>query len=86
MDLAMPSTAARSRRVLLAFGVATTMASSRSENFAKSDHVLPVRFSPADGSAPSLAPSFFASVTMLSSAPVSSVCDVGLSTCRSMST
>src|SRR5436190_4781200 len=86
MDFAMPSTAARSRRVLSAFGVAATIASSRSENFAKSDHVLPVRLRPAEGSPPSVAPSFLASVTTPSSAPVRSVCDVGLSTWRSMRT
>ena len=51
----MPSTAARSSRVLSAFGVAATIASSLSENFEKSDQVLPVRFSPADGSPPSVA-------------------------------
>src|ERR1700675_1185349 len=86
MDFAMPSTAARSGGVLSAFGVAAPIASSRSENLAKSDHVLPVRFSPADGIAVSLAPSFLASVTTPSRAPVISVWDVGLSTWRSMST
>src|SRR5437879_4562166 len=82
----MPSTAARSKRVLSAFGVAATTASRRSENFAKSDHVLPVRFKLDEGSALSVAPSFFASVTTPSSAPVISVVDVGLSTWRSMRT
>ena len=80
MDFAMPSTAARSRSVLSALGVAAAMASNRSENFAKSDQVLPVRFKLDDGRAPSVAPSFFASVATLSRAPVMSVVDVGLST------
>src|SRR5688500_20197411 len=86
MDFAMPATAARWRSVLSALGVAVTMASSRSENLAKSDHVLPVNAGAADGSAPSLAPCFFASVTTLVRAPVRSVSEVGLSTWRSMST
>src|SRR5205085_7919243 len=51
---AVAVTAARSRSVLSAFGVAATIASSRSENFEKSDQVLPVRFSPADGSPPAV--------------------------------
>ena len=60
-------------------------ASIRSENFAKSDQVLPV-----SGSAPvgNVAPgaSLLTSVWIDVSAPSMSVCDEGLSTCRSMST
>src|SRR5438132_12131927 len=62
------------------------MASSRSENFEKSDHVLPVRFRLDDGRTLSVAPSFLASTTTPARAPVMSVVDVGLSTCRSMRT
>ena len=81
----MPSTAARSTSVLSAFGTAVRTAVTRSENFAKSDQVLPVKSTEPLGKVASGA-SFCTSVCTLTSAPPRSSCEVGLSTWRSMST